>query len=201
MRKILLPGIVAALVATAGPTSAHPSYHYEGGCGFATLSDRSDNPDTNWRGEAHVVAVATDAVTGLYAPLTPISVECHVYKEGVFQGVILTASGVGFATGVTQYTYQASRDDVITLCDVVTVGGEAHTDCRDTTTSPILPEPVQETIDVVIDQIIRVLIWADPWICPVIGSLSGIWVPGVLDVTPEGDVYVAGEYLWDCPPY
>ena len=32
-------------------------------------------------------------------------------------------------------------------------------------------------------------------------SLQAPDVAGVLDVRPDGDVYVAGELMWDCPPY
>ena len=41
---------------------------------------------------------------------------------------------------------------------------------------------------------------ADEEGCPLFASLAP-GVPGVVDVTPEGDVYVAGEFFWDCPPY
>lgn len=36
--------------------------------------------------------------------------------------------------------------------------------------------------------------------CDVLAALAP-GVPGVVDVTPEGDVYVAGEWFWDCPPH
>jgi hypothetical protein len=39
----------------------------------------------------------------------------------------------------------------------------------------------------------------DPILCPVLASLRGVYGPVTID--PEGDVWVAGEKVWDCPPY
>jgi hypothetical protein len=40
----------------------------------------------------------------------------------------------------------------------------------------------------------------DPLICGPLASLSP-GVPGVIDINSEGDVAIAGEPFWDCPPY
>ncbi|HWL35972.1 MAG TPA: hypothetical protein VNQ77_07240 [Frankiaceae bacterium] len=40
---------------------------------------------------------------------------------------------------------------------------------------------------------------ADEAACPAFTSLAGSY--GVVTVTSQGDVYVAGEPTWDCPPY
>jgi len=34
--------------------------------------------------------------------------------------------------------------------------------------------------------------------CPLLMALSGSYGPVVIE--PEGDVFVAGEIFWDCPP-
>ena len=41
---------------------------------------------------------------------------------------------------------------------------------------------------------------AEPVVCSLLIQLRP-GVPGVVDVTYEGDVYVLGEFFWDCPPY
>ena len=41
---------------------------------------------------------------------------------------------------------------------------------------------------------------ADGTLCPYLAAQSP-GVPGVVDVTADGDVYIAGEWVWDCPPY
>lgn len=40
----------------------------------------------------------------------------------------------------------------------------------------------------------------DPTICSRLAALAP-GVPGVVDVDPTGDTYVAGSLFWDCPPY
>ena len=211
MRKILLAGVVAALAVGAVPASAHPNYHYEGGCGFQTLSDGGEDDQTTWTGSAQAAVVATDAA-GLPAPTATISVECHVYKDGVYQNTILSASGQGAAATASEYEYQASPSAVITVCDVVTVNDEVHNACEDATTTPIVPEPVQEIIEGVFETVDPIIIDAintvnelvvqhlDPLICAVLKLLAPGFPP-YLVITPEGDVYIDGVFFWDCPPY
>lgn len=40
----------------------------------------------------------------------------------------------------------------------------------------------------------------DPPLCALYGQLAP-GVPGIVDVLPEGDVFLLGEMFWDCPPY
>lgn len=40
----------------------------------------------------------------------------------------------------------------------------------------------------------------DSLACPLYASLAP-GVPGVVDIAPDGDVWVAGVQVWDCPPY
>jgi hypothetical protein len=42
--------------------------------------------------------------------------------------------------------------------------------------------------------------YVDPILCPLfVAAAPG--VPGVVDIHPDGDLYVAGTFVWDCPPY
>jgi hypothetical protein len=40
---------------------------------------------------------------------------------------------------------------------------------------------------------------ADAVTCPVLASLAGDY--GAIVINAQGDVFVAGEPFWDCPPY
>jgi hypothetical protein len=40
----------------------------------------------------------------------------------------------------------------------------------------------------------------DPILCPIFASWSP-GVPGVIDILPNGDIWIAGEQFWECPPY
>lgn len=40
---------------------------------------------------------------------------------------------------------------------------------------------------------------ADGVVCALLPAVPA--EPGVVDVAPDGDLYVAGQWTWDCPPY
>lgn len=74
---------------------------------------------------------------------------------------------------------------------------------RCTTGGPLaVPEPCDIadflcTVYEIVEDALRQL---DPVLCTLLATLSP-GVPGVVDITPEGDVYVLGTLVWDCPPY
>jgi hypothetical protein len=37
--------------------------------------------------------------------------------------------------------------------------------------------------------------------CPVLASVAPAGVPGVVEIKWDGDTYVDGHLVWDCPPY
>ena len=41
--------------------------------------------------------------------------------------------------------------------------------------------------------------WVDPIVCPLLVGVRGTYADVTID--DQGDVYVSGEPLWDCPPY
>ena len=201
MKAIVLTGLAAALLWTA-PAAAHPGYDYVGGCGFATLSDGGESAETTWTGQLHAVVVATDGA-GTPSPATPITIDCVVYVNHADPVTVLSASGTGVAANATPWSYQAAPEDIVTVCDVVAVGGERHEDCADATTTPLLPQEVVDLLTQVFETLdwIGWLLWdPEPGPCNEM-AVAAPGVPGVVDVTPEGDVYIVGEFFWDCPPY
>ena len=197
MKKLVLASLAGiTAVAAATPVQAHPTYHYYGGCSYFTLSDGTDSSQTQWDGEVHAVAVATDAVTGAPAAVA-ITVECELRINGATPGMILfSASGGGVVAGASHVTFHADPDDIVTMCDNVTVGGEFHKQCDETTTTPIIPQPVQDAIELAEQELDRAT-------CAVLQGMSGgpADQPPVIDIRSDGDVYVLGEWFWDCPPY
>ena len=57
-----------------------------------------------------------------------------------------------------------------------------------------------EALQPVVDAASEVTPIIHPLGCPVLASLRG-GVPGVIDIDNQGDVAVAGEPVWNCPPY
>lgn len=201
MKKILLAGAAVGMLALAAPAQAHPTHHYVGQCRISSVSDGGDDDQTTWTGQASIAVVATDASGVVPAPTAPISGQCDVYRNGVFFQTAVTASGTGAASNAVPWTYQSDPDDVMTVCTVVEVNGEPHSDCRDLTTTPIVPEPVQQVITFIIDTLNNeVFSKIDPTICPFLAT-GAPGIPGVIDINEEGDVSIAGDLFWDCPPY
>ena len=193
MRTLALVALGAALLAP--PAQAHPVYHSLGSCGWLAVSDGGTDENTTWSGEVDLRVVATDA-NRVYAPV-PTSVECRLTIAGQGTQTVLAASSpIGIAAGATTLSFKAHPDAFVYMCTVVTVAGETHLKgsgdvCGEG--DPGLPQDVSETIDLVFATV-------DPVVCAaLVAAAPGI--PGVVSIEPGGDVYVAGEWIWDCAPY
>ena len=214
MKKLLLAGLAGATALTvAAPAEAHPNWHWMGpGCGFLTISDGTETDQTKWDGEIHVMAVATDAA-GNPDPTASITVECELRINGATPGTIVftcSTPGTGVVSCAGQFSFNAHPDDIVTMCDIVTVNGERHKDCGNSTTIPIVPEVVQEildeqvwpTVDPTIEEAVRI---TDELICAVTKALDETVVDqgndSAFETRNDGDLYVNGEWIWDCPPY
>lgn len=128
MKRPLFAVAILSVVVTLSPASAHPDYHYEGGCSITAVSDGTDSAGTTWEGEVHASVVATDT-TGVPA-LVSTSVECRLYLNGVFGATVLSASGTTVAMNSATVSYVADPDDVVEMCDHVVVGGTTHDFCE-----------------------------------------------------------------------
>lgn len=197
VRKLALSALTAATVVGMGPHAyAHPTYHWTGGCMWWGVSDGTANPQTEWNGEMRAIAIALDA-TGTPSPTTRIDIECELRINGATPGtVVMSASGTGVAASVQQLVYNAHPDDVVTMCDHVTVGDERHVDCGDGTPITLVPHAVQDEV-----QNYKTLI--DGALCGTLASLhnSPANQPPLLGISSDGDVYAGPEWVWDCPPH
>jgi hypothetical protein len=211
LKKLLLAGVAAGALALGAPVAQADHVGYEGpGCTFNTLNDTTPGGQiggqNQWTGEAAILAIATDAA-GVPNGAS-ITVECEMFINGNSQGVYLATSGTGIAAttyakenpgGV--FSFSAADTDVVTVCDNVTIDGHFIQNCSDAETTQIVPQPVVDAINLAIDTLnSTVLEQIDPTICPFIG-MAAPGVPGVVDITPEGDVFVVTELWYDCPPY
>ena len=188
MKRHLATLAGAALLLSALPAAqAHPTYHYWVDCSFFTVSDGTDGSGTVWTGAADVRVVATDDLE-VPGAVVPISVDCILvnYDRGT-ETTVLSASGVGAAAGAASLVFVADPDDIVTMCWAVTVGNELHRGCPAPTTTELwTTKPVEQTYR-----------WADPVVCREIGKAAP-GIPGVVDVTPAGEVYVDGIQVKEC---
>ncbi|HVF04719.1 MAG TPA: hypothetical protein VNA20_07765 [Frankiaceae bacterium] len=114
----------------APPAVAHPDWDYTGGC---EVTVKYEPATGEYRGEARVHVVATNTM-GVPAPTTVIAVQCRFRHNGVAQGVVVEWSGVGAVALVAPVSMHVDLNDTYTVCDFVTVGGEAHPEvCHDIT--------------------------------------------------------------------
>jgi hypothetical protein len=133
-------GLLALLAATA-PVARANHTGYAGRCRFAAVNDATPGGQfgglNHWNGEINVSVVATDSNGAMSG--APISAGCELLINGVSQGVMLAASGAGWASDAGPLSFTAEDTDVIGLCIHVTVDGEAHERCHD---DGSLPDPV-----------------------------------------------------------
>jgi hypothetical protein len=104
--------------------------------------------------------------------------------------------------GPTVYLHQTSVGDLVGhwTTDPFTCGFGVD---------PLAPVPVTDPVALANYVIALVLLpfqpcFCDPWADPVIcGYFQALYpgLPPVVEIRPDGDVYLNGEFFWDCPPY
>lgn len=190
MKRLLLASLAGATaLATVTPAQAHPNWHYEGGCDFTAVSDGTDSPHTEWDGEIDVWAVATDA-SGIPAPNASITVDCELLINGWWPGTVVfscSTPGTGSVGCAGQFSFTADPDDVVTMCDNVTVNGEVHKNCPNLFWPPLVPHPVREVTDEVICLVTDEIEWGPLDDLPPIRVRVG-------DRVPYGDADVGVGY-------
>jgi hypothetical protein len=172
------------------------------------------------RAHCAYVAAAQSAVTGsaesfagfafgyaAFDDLGPHTLRCYVTVNGVEQ-VPGTLTGAGNVVVPTAgpVGYQAAEADTVELCAEVDATFPTHeTVCEPVTETQLPPPEVVDLVDDVLapiwDVMSQIDFYYDPMLCPVFASLAP-GVPGVVDISYEGDVTIVGVGpFWDCPPY
>lgn len=191
MNKLLLAVVAGTTaVAPATPALAHPSYHYVGGCDSAyVISDGTNNAQTMWEGEIRIAAVATDSLNGVPAAVN-ITVECELRINGAAPGTLFfAASGTTVAKDAAVYSYNADPDDIVTICENVTVDQEFHKDCVNGPTPPFVTPLYSQSVNEVACEPMRSL------------AFTAADQPPVFDVRTDGDIFINRRWVWDCPVY
>ena len=192
--KVALVGSVCGLLAAVPAAHADHEYYHHGDCSFSTVSDGTDSPSTRWDGAVVAAVVAADEHT--WAPTgEQLTVECVMYLNGAQPGtVVLSESGTGAVAKVAPLTYYADPDDIVSMCTRVTTDDDVVVACGAGPTRPLLPPAVQEQVD-------AALTLVDSTTCQALVALDGgpADQPPAFDVRSDGDLYVAGEWFWDCP--
>ena len=194
-QKVLtgLAGSALALGALGAPGAhAGSDSRFEGGCSFVSMSTEAVVPGQ------HVGEI--DIETLVYSPTpeaNPVwaTVTCYIAVNGVPQpGTLVAGSGAVVVTGGGVVRYDAADDDFVTICTQIDFTGPGDTTatvtgCPINGGDPGWPPPFFWDA-----------LWGivDPVVCPVIAAAQGTYGP--VDVDEQGDIFVNGELLYDCPP-
>jgi hypothetical protein len=194
----------ALLLGLAHPASAGVSSDartFGGQCGFDAVSQVSLTGPDEWVGTVYGYAVAYSP-TPAHNPVTLAEMRCELFVDGVLATSVdaRTAGPLGVLEP-TPIQYTARDDQWVELCTeigLVDAAGqpESYLDCGPGDQN----WPPQWFFDL-LDGVFGLVGSVDPLACPVLGSLSP-GIPGVVDITPEGDTTLVGAGpFWDCPPY
>jgi hypothetical protein len=214
LKKIILAATSVAMLAVSAPIShAAPTAVVRDGCGFDTIAqETATGGQDTFTGAAYGYAVFDETSTH--------TLRCYVTVDGSEVASTPTGSGSVVVTtqGTVTYTTSSTDVDLCTEIDGVTIS------CGDATLTEFPPQAVidqvfdillqvatiiDDTLAPVYDAINGVLAQldpierdvVDPIVCPLLASLSGLSIPGVVDITSAGDTSILGEGVWDCPPY
>ncbi|HWL35253.1 MAG TPA: hypothetical protein VNQ77_03585 [Frankiaceae bacterium] len=182
---------LAPPAAAAGPPEGRP-------CSFLV----TDGGSETWTGY-----LAGGPVTAAGAA---VSLRCTIHVgNAAHTGPSVAEASAGPAPGVvavaTLVSYAADPGATHAVCTEATVAGTAwYWDGDAWTTDPGAGCPVPVTTQpedlLICLEACEPFSW-DETVCAVTGRLTGTVVPGVVEVEEDGDVHVAAEPFWDCPPY
>jgi hypothetical protein len=171
--KFMLVGLSASLLALTAPIAAHADgASFKGGCSAEVTNDGTSG------GVLGGQDVWNGDVRVVVVPndLGQVTASCSIKVNGVDRGVALTASGTGIAVGAGRITFTAAVSDVVALCTTVTT-----------------PSTGSETVCADITQ------FDGDVMCSMLRTFAGTSVPPV-EVKWDGDVYLFGFRVIDCPP-
>jgi hypothetical protein len=197
MKALIGAGLLGVLLQVP-VAHAHPDHHYLGGCSLAAANDGTPywtfGGEPVWIGTIMAAAVATTAdEVPVPDPLAPVDVACTLEINGQpLDQPRVDATGTGAAANAAPVSFVADLADVVRLCATVTVSGERHESCAEATVAHT-PDEVRNAEGTALNTLSHI-------VCPYLKLLHP-GVPGVVEVTDDGDVYVAGGYAYDCPPH
>ena len=181
MRIVTALAAAALVLAHSAAYADEPTYE----CQVRAYPDRLDNP-TRMDDWLAVGVVAHDDAA--------VSIRCYFELNGATLSTTQTVTGDGAAVVVDRLSYYGDTTTGLSLCAKATVAG--HPDAVRCRPFRVIQVPPQEVIDLVNDAFVD---HVDPLLCDVLADVDE--PPGPVVVDEEGDLYVLGEPMWDCPPY
>ncbi len=200
MRRTLGPALALGLLTLTAPSAlAAPNDSKSvGHCGFDTLNQQNVS-ETAWTG---VLYAAVGVFSYAHGNVVTARVTCEIRVNGVPQ-VSASGAGAGLVAFAAPVTYEADVTDVVSLCTIVDYTSDptpTSVACPEATTTRLPPQETIDLLSYVLGWVNGAVVgYVDPAACAAFQALAP--GHGPVSITPEGDVYVGGEYFWDCPPY
>ena len=210
MIKFAVPVLVAGMVGLATPpasailvtpppatvTRAAPvgGATYQGGCGFVAVNDTSPG---GLQGGANAHNGVVFLAVGTLAATT-VTVDCRLRINGVLGAPVLSMNGMNAIVNAATFRYIAAAGSVVEMCTSVTANPMV---CVTATDAPVVPSPASDLIVAVLDTVLRLV---DPVLCTVLMAVRPIINPllaPTIDLAADGDIFVNGAKVYDCPPY
>ena len=188
----MLPKAVAVALATtlvfAAPAGADEPSSY---CDFASVQQDTQGPAH----EGLAYGYAAHAEGG------GVTIRCVVRVNGAVVPTATTPAATGDVAAVTYgpVSFVASTEDEVALCTEVATSHGTVVSCRDSESTQVPPQEVIDVVDGLFDWLAWLEYWQPPGICDLLRLLRGDYVAA--SINDQGDVVLAGELFFDCPPY
>jgi hypothetical protein len=189
LKKLMISGVAVGLMALNAPI-AHAAV-VRSGCGFQSVAqETATGGQDTFTGAAYGYAIFDDQDTH--------TLKCVVKVDGAAQAETPPGSGQVVVTTQGQVTYNAAEGATVVLCTVI---DDVEVGCNVAMEFQVPPQEVIDLLDTIFQAISDASGLLDPIVCTMHQALAP-GIPGVIDITPEGDVTLAviGPF-WDCPPY
>ena len=180
MRKTLLAA-VAALAMTPVPAAADAPV---AACRFDEMQEISTGSNYSVTGYGFVLHPGTEEV----------SIVCSIEIDGFVAAETRPGTGTAFAAVAQDLAFNAAGDEVVLGCTTATVAGHpAHRSCERVGRPGEALNPVFDALNEFPMEFV------DAIACDALADAAGSYGPVTID--GQGDIYVAGEWFWDCAPY
>lgn len=195
-----MAAMAAALTLFGTPvaSAAGGPYDYAGGCDAQVTADSTAGQDM-YSGMLRALAVVYSGDPAR----NPVSatIRCEVRVNGApASGGVLTASGTTVLAGAAAVTYAASETQFVQVCETVDFPGFTTQSCHGVAPVQLPPQEITDAFDNAVAIVESLVVdFVDPVVCSVLPQLAGVTDP--VTVEPDGDVYLLGDPIWECPPY
>jgi hypothetical protein len=214
VKKIAIAMLAAGALATSfspAANAAAPDPITDSGCSFTTATD--PNPEAPANTQSGYLYGGPIAQNGTLKCTIKSGVATHTGTTPPGQSASLSGTGTTGVTvvapGIVSYVSPPETD--VYVCDQFTDSANVtyYWDGDNnvwTTSSAVNCELAigAGTDDPIFDPINDLIESLDPLLCStLLAPLNAVFgdPAGPVYVSPEGDLYVAGIFLWDCPPY